>query len=286
MGLQRVLLSAFCGLLLAGGSRAAAEEPQPWQVWHQPPATSVMERVDAFHFFVFWIMVGICALVVALMAYVLFRFNAKRNPTPSRTTHNTVIEVIWTIVPVLILVSIAIPSFRLLYYADVVPEAEMTLKVTGHQWYWSYEYPDQGGLAFDSLLVPEEELQPGQPRLLTVDNPVVVPVDTTIRIQMTAGDVLHAWAVPSFGVKRDSVPGRLNESWMRVEREGVFYGQCSEICGVGHAYMPITVEVVSKERFAEWVEEAHAEFADAQPPAQSAVQLAGSEEPGIGGAER
>ncbi|WP_425449931.1 cytochrome c oxidase subunit II [Virgifigura deserti] len=273
-------------LLALGGAfpsftLAAEGEPEPWQVWHQTPATSVMERIDAFHLFLFWIMVGICTLVVALMAYVLFRYNAKRNPRPSRTTHNTVVEVVWTIVPVLILVAIAIPSFKLLYYSEVVPDAEMTLKVVGRQWYWEYQYPDHGNFTFASLLVPEEELQPGQPRLLTVDNPVVLPVDTVIRFQFTAGDVQHAWSLPASGVKRDAYPGRLNESWARFDREGVFYGQCSELCGTGHGYMPITVQVVSKARFAEWVEQARAEFASAFPPEQPSLQLTTSQVPEI-----
>ena len=261
-------------LLPVGAARAAEGMPRPWEWWHQPPATPLMERVDAFHYFIFWIMVGICALVVALMAYVLIRFNAKRNPTPTRTAHNTPIEIIWTIVPVLILVSIAIPSFRLLYYTDLTTDAEMTVKVTGRQWYWDYEYPDHGGFTITSLMIPEEELEPGQPRLLAVDNPLVLPVDTTVRIQITGGDVLHSWAVPSFGIKTDAIPGRLNETWARIESEGVYYGQCSEICGVGHAYMPIAVRAVSKEEFAQWVRQAQAEFAGTAPPAPTTVQTA------------
>lgn len=257
-----------------GASRAAEGRPRPWEWWHQAPVTPLMERVDAFHYFIFWIMVGICALVVALMAYVLVRFNAKRNPTPTRTAHNTTIEIIWTIVPVLILISIAIPSFRLLYYTDLTADAEMTVKVTGRQWYWDYEYPDHGGFTITSLMIPEEELEPGQPRLLAVDNPLVLPVDTTVRIQITGGDVVHSWAVPSFGIKTDAIPGRLNETWARIESEGVYYGQCSEICGVGHAYMPIAVRAVSKEEFAQWVRQAQAEFAGTAPPAPTTVQTA------------
>lgn len=275
LGRNLVLTVSTLGALLHGGASLAAEGvPRPWEWWHQPPATPIMENIDAFHYFVFWVMVGICGLVVALLAYVLIRFNARRNPTPSRTAHNTAIEVIWTIVPVLILVVIAIPSFQLLYYAGTTPDAEMTLKATGRQWFWEYQYPDHGGFTITSLIVPDEELEPGQPRLLAVDNRVVLPVDTTVRIQITAGDVLHSWAVPTFGIKVDAVPGRLNETWARIDREGIYYGQCSEICGVGHAYMPIAVEAVSKEAFAEWVERAQAEFAGTAPPGHGPAQQA------------
>jgi cytochrome c oxidase subunit 2 len=180
---------------------------------------------------------------------------------PSRTTHHTLVEVVWTVVPVLILVVIAIPSLRILYYSDHVETADMTLKAIGHQWYWSYEYPDHGNFTFDALRKPDEELASGEPRLLATDLNVVLPVDTTIRLLITADDVLHAWAVPSFGVKRDAVPGRINETWVRIEREGVYYGQCSELCGRDHAFMPIAVEAVSKEKFQQWVSEAQSKFA-------------------------
>jgi len=236
-------------------------EPQPWQLWHQPAASQSAMMMDSFHQMLFWIMVGIVILVMALMGYVIVRFNAKRNPVPSRTAHNTLIEVVWTVVPVIILVVIAVPSFRLLYFLDREAEVEMTLKVTGRQWYWDYEYPDHGGFTFSSIMIPEEELKPGQRRLLEVDNRVVVPIGTNIRVLLTAGDVIHAWAVPALGNKDDAIPGRVNGMWLRVEKEGVYYGQCSEICGINHAYMPIVVEAVSKERFAQWAEEARTRFA-------------------------
>ncbi|HYH23682.1 MAG TPA: cytochrome c oxidase subunit II [Azospirillum sp.] len=241
--------------------------PHPWQVWHPEPATPVMEIMYDFHHLLLWIMVAVCILVMALLGIVIVRFNAKRNPVPSRTSHNTLIEVIWTVVPVIILVVIAVPSFRLLYYADRAVDAEMTVKVTGRQWYWDYEYPDHGGFTFSSIMIPEDALKPGQPRLLEVDNRVVLPVGTTIRLLVTGGDVIHSWAVPAFGSKDDAVPGRINETWIRIDAEGVYYGQCSEICGTSHAYMPIAVEAVSKERFAQWVEEAKTRFAarDAEP---------------------
>lgn len=292
MKLGRGLVLTLVGLLpvglLSGTAALAAEEerPRPWEWWHQPAATPVMDRIEDFHAFLLWIMIGICALVFALLVYVLIRYNARRNPVPSRTAHNTVVEVIWTIVPVLILVGIAIPSFKLLYYADRIENPDMTLKVTGRQWYWDYEYPDYGDFTITSLIVPDEDLKPGQPRLLTVDNRVVLPVDTNIRIQITGGDVIHSWAVPAFGIKMDAVPGRLNETWARVEHEGIFYGQCSELCGVGHAYMPIVVEVVSKDEFAQWIKQAQAEAAGLAPPAaEDSVRLAKSAESGIEGTQ-
>ncbi|WP_431859057.1 cytochrome c oxidase subunit II [Azospirillum sp.] len=227
-------------------------EPHPWQLWHQAPATPVMEMMDGFHHLLLWIMVAIVVLVIALLAFVIVRFNARRNPTPSRTSHNTLIEVVWTVVPVIILVVIAVPSFRLLYFSDRSPDAEMTIKVTGRQWYWDYEYPDQGGFTFSSIMIPPEDIKPGQRRLLEVDNHVVVPVDTNIRVLVTGGDVIHSWAVPAMGVKHDAIPGRINETWMRVERPGIYYGQCSQVCGVNHGYMPVEVEAVPKDRFAQW----------------------------------
>ncbi|HYD29938.1 MAG TPA: cytochrome c oxidase subunit II [Azospirillaceae bacterium] len=272
------------GVLLAAlpsnaQAQTQAEPPvlgvaHPWQLWHQTPATSVMEQLDGFHQMLLYIMVAICVLVAGLLAYVLFRFNASRNPTPSRTSHNTLIEIIWTTVPVIILVIIAIPSFRILYYMDRTANPELTLKVTGRQWYWDYEYPDQGGLSFSSFIIPEEEIKPGQHRLLEVDRRVVLPVDTNIRILLTGGDVIHAWAMPAFGIKMDAIPGHLNETWARIEREGVYYGQCSEICGTAHAYMPVAVEAVSKERFAQWVEQAKQAASRGEPPPPSAIQLA------------
>jgi cytochrome c oxidase subunit 2 len=235
--------------------------PHPWQLWHETPATPVMAMMDSFHHLLLWIMVAIVLLVSVLLGIVIVRFNARRNPVPSRTAHNTLIEVIWTVVPVIILVVIAVPSFRLLYFLDRTGDVELTLKVTGRQWYWDYEYPDQGGFTFSSIMIPNEEIKPGQQRLLEVDNRVVLPVDTNIRVLITAGDVIHSWAMPAFGIKDDAVPGRVNETWVRIDREGVYYGQCSEICGTNHGFMPIAIEAVSKERFARWVEEARTKFA-------------------------
>ncbi|MBP2315800.1 cytochrome c oxidase subunit II [Azospirillum soli] len=248
-------------------------EPHPWQIWHQTPASPVMQMMDWFHHLLVWIMVAICVLVLALIAIVVVRFNARKNPVPSRTSHNTLIEVVWTVVPVIILVVIAVPSFRLLYFGDHVREADMTLKITGRQWYWDYEYPDHGNFTFSSIMIPEDQIKPGQRRLLEVDNRVVLPVDTTVRLLVTAGDVIHSFGLPAFGLKEDGVPGRLHESWVKIEKEGVYYGQCSEICGTGHGYMPIAIEAVSKERFAQWVEQARKQFAgsDAVPPTEVAT---------------
>ena len=243
-----------CVFGLAQSALAAA--PQPWEMGLQPAASPVKHALDDFHNLLLVIIIGITLLVLALLVVVAMRFNAKRNPTPSSTSHNTLLEVAWTVVPVILLIVIAVPSFRVLYMMEVTPEAEMTIKATGRQWYWDYEYPDHGGFAFSSYMIQDADLKPGQKRLLEVDNRVVVPVNTTVRMQLTAGDVIHAWALPAFGVKKDAVPGRLNETWFKVEKEGVYYGQCSEICGTNPGFMPIAVEAVSKEKFDEWVAKA------------------------------
>jgi cytochrome c oxidase subunit II len=259
----RALLIAALGLIgtLTIAAIAEAAEPKPWQLGFQPPATEVMDRLSAFHDVLLIIIILITAFVLGLLVYVMWRFNQQRNPHPTRTSHNTVIEMLWTVVPVLILISIAIPSFKLMYYMDRVPNPEMTIKVTGHQWYWTYEYPDQNGLSFDSNLISEAELKPGQKRLLDVDNPLVVPAETIIRVQITGTDVIHSWFMPSFGVQEYAIVGRLNESWMRIDHEGTYYGQCNQICGVNHAFMPIKVEAVSKATFQRWLVDAKKKFA-------------------------
>lgn len=235
----------------------------PWQLGFQEAVTPSMERLVALHDLMMWIIAAITLLVLALIAIACFRFQAAKHPTPTRRTHHTALEIAWTVIPVLILVVIAIPSFRLLYFIDRVEEPDMTLKAIGRQWYWSYEYPDHGDFIFDAYMVPDEELQPGQPRLLTTDTEVVLPVDTNIRLLVTASDVLHSWAMPAFGVKKDAVPGRINETWFRIERPGVYYGQCSELCGTFHAFMPIQIRAVPVEEFEQWVEQARDEFARA-----------------------
>jgi cytochrome c oxidase subunit II len=246
--------------LMRGAARAA--EPLPWEMGFQPAASPVREHIDALHDELLVITTLIALFVLGLLLYVIVRFNAERHPVPSKASHNTVIEVLWTALPVLILVIIAIPSFKLLYYMDKTQNAAMTLKVTGHQWYWTYEYPDQANLSFDSYMIPEEDAaKQGKKRLLDVDNPVVVPVGTNIRILVTGTDVMHSWFVPSMGVQEYAVIGRVNESWMNVERPGIYYGQCNQICGVNHPFMPIAIQAMSKEDFAKWLEDAKKKFA-------------------------
>ena len=256
--LKLVVLS-FVSLGLLSGS-ALASQPKPWQLGFQDAATDNMAQITSFNDFLLILMTGITLFVLGLMIYVAVKFNARSNPNPSSTTHNSLVEVAWTLVPVLILVVIAIPSFRLLYYQRVLPEADMTIKATGYQWYWGYEYPDHGGFGFDSLMLNDEE-RGDQPRLLATDTAMVVPVNSTVRVVVTGADVLHSWAMPAFGVKMDAVPGRLNETWFRAEKTGTYYGQCSEICGIRHAFMPIRVEVVEPDVFASWVSEAQVEYA-------------------------
>ena len=246
--------------LLLGACSAYAKQPEPWQLGFQKAGSENMAMITDFNNFLLYIMTAITLIVLGLMVYVMVRFNARANPEPSKTTHNTLVEVVWTVVPILILVVIAIPSFRLLYFQRDIPQADMTVKAVGYQWYWGYEYPDHGDFAFDSLMLSDEE-RGDQPRLLATDTVMVVPVDTTVRVVVTAADVLHAFALPAFGLKMDAVPGRLNETWFKAEETGTYYGQCSELCGIRHAFMPIRIEVVSKEQFAAWVEEAQAEYA-------------------------
>lgn len=257
----------------AAGEALAAGKAEPWALNLQDPASPVMEKVHDFHNLLLVIQFGIVAFVLAILGYIIFRFNATRNPEPSKTAHNTVLEIIWTAVPIVILVIIAVPSLKLLYYSNKTHDPEMTLKVTAHQWYWSYNYPDHGDFGFDSVPVATEELQPGQPRLLAVDNPIVLPVGTNIQVLIATDDVIHNWAVPALGLKTDATPGRINETWVRIDKEGTYYGMCSELCGVNHYYMPIQIEAVSKERFAEWAAKAKEQFAGASA---APVRLAGT----------
>lgn len=278
--LHAFLLHA-AGLFLAvaalGAGPAAAAEPQPWEMAFQPPATPVMRQLEGFHHLLLWVIFGISLFVLVLLLYASWRFSEKRNPEPSRRSHNTVIEVLWTAVPVLILVILAIPSFKLLYFAQLIPPTELTVKATGHQWYWSYDYPDSGGFTFDANMVAESDLQPGQYRLLQTDNELVLPAETNIKLQTTGADVIHSWAMPSFGVKMDAVPGRLNETWFRIDEPGTYYGQCSELCGVNHGFMPITIRALPKDEFKAWAEKAKAQFAQtdgAPAPAAKAAAKA------------
>lgn len=268
-------VSALAGFAAAGaamlsGAAMAAEQtpglPAPWLLGMQPAVSPVARDMHNFHDLLMWIITLITLFVLVLLVYVMWRFRASANPVPSKTSHNTLIEVLWTVVPILILIVIAVPSFKLLYFGDKTKEAELTIKAIGKQWYWSYEYPDNGNFTFDATIVPENEIKAGQHRLLETDNVVVVPVNTNIRLLVTAADVIHAWAMPAFGVKKDAVPGRTNETWFRAEREGTYYGQCSEICGAYHGYMPIKVQVVSKDAYAKWAEEAKQKFASVDGP--------------------
>jgi cytochrome c oxidase subunit 2 len=253
---RRLLGFLVAGMTLAAGGTALASQPKPWEITLQDAATPVMENIISFHNLLVWIITIITLFVLVLLVIVVVKFNAKANPVPSKTTHNTLIEVAWTLIPVLILVAIAVPSFRLLFQQLDIPKADLTVKVTGKQWYWSYAYPDNGKFEFDSLMVADK-----QPRLLGVDNEMVVPVNKVVRVQTTGADVIHAFAVPSFGIKIDSIPGRLNETWFKATKTGMYYGQCSELCGKDHAFMPIAVRVVSDQEFASWVEAAKKKYA-------------------------
>jgi cytochrome c oxidase subunit II len=262
---RRLLGLAVVGTaLVAAGGTAFAElgQPAPWEFKLQGSATQVMDDITSFHNWLLVTITLITLFVLALLAIVVVKFNAKANPVPSRTTHNTLVEVAWTLIPVLILVAIAVPSFRLLFLELDIPKADLTIKATGKQWYWTYAYPDNGKFEFDSLLACDEaRLKCEQPRLLTVDNEVVVPVNKVVRVETTGADVIHSFAVPAFGIKIDAIPGRLNETWFKANKVGVYYGQCSELCGKDHAYMPIAVRVVTDQEFAAWVETAKKKFA-------------------------
>ncbi len=280
LALLRVVASAAIGLAVlttGGAARAGSGQPTPWQVGLQESAAPVMDNLAAFHNFLLVIITLITAFVLALLVIVIVKFNARANPMPTRTTHNTLLEVLWTVVPVAILVVIAVPSFRLLFFQQDVPPADLTVKATGKQWYWTYSYPDSK-FEFDSLMLQDKErerLQPVPPRLLAVDNAMVVPVNKVVRIQTIGAEVIHAFAVPSFGIKIDAIPGRLNETWFKATREGIYYGQCSELCGKDHAFMPIEVRVVSEQAFAAWLEDAKKKFASDQTPGPAAIAAAG-----------
>jgi cytochrome c oxidase subunit 2 len=232
--------------------------PHEWQMDFPPAYTPLMEKVASLHDLLLVIISLICLFVAALLIYAVWRFHASRNPVPTTTTHNTFIEIAWTVLPILILVFIAIPSFRLLYYGDKATDAAFTVKVTGHQWFWSYDYPDQGNFTVESRILAEADRvkqKPEVPRLLAVDEEMVIPKGTTIRIIGTAADSMHGWTVPGFGIKKTVIPGRLNEGWINVRDEGYYFGQCSQICGQNHSFMPIAIRVVSKPEFDKWVEQ-------------------------------
>ena len=281
--ISRICVAALLAAMAIAGAGAAwagAGQPTPWQIGPQDSVTPVMDQINSFHNYLLVVITLIAAFVLVLLLIVIVRFNARANPTPSRTTHNTVIEVLWTAIPVVILLTIAIPSFKLLFYQLNTPPADLTIKATGQQWNWKYTYPDNGNFDFVSIMLKDDERKAildkdpkaDVPRLLAVDNPIVVPVTKVVRVQVIGADVIHSFAVPSFGIKIDAVPGRLNETWFKAEREGTYYGQCSELCGKDHPFMPIEVHVVSEKDFAAWVEEAKKKFASADAP--GAVALA------------
>jgi len=263
----KIILSSLITLFISNQAFAAENigAAHPWGLNLREAFSPVMAEMVSFHNALIWLIVIISLFVLALLVIIVVKFNTKANPKASKTTHNTFIEIAWTAIPVLILVVMAVPSFKLLYKGDVVPEAHMTVKAIGHQWYWSYEYPDHGNFTYDAWLVEDKEDMEGEDRpftrLLTTDTRVVVPVGKVIRVQMTSTDVLHSWAVPSLGVKKDAVPGRLNELWFEADREGIFYGQCSELCGTNHGFMPIEVHAVSEEDFLAWVEDSKEKYA-------------------------
>jgi cytochrome c oxidase subunit 2 len=251
---------------------AHAQAPRPWEIGMQPAFSPVKERIIELHDLVMVIITLIMLVVAGLLAWVVYRYNAKRNPVPSRLSHNTVLEVAWTVIPVLILIIIAIPSFRLIYYQDRTPDPDMTVKVTAHQWYWEYTYPDQGDVDIESRYVQDDDLKPGQLRLLDVDNQMVIPVGKNIRILTTSTDVIHSFFVPSLGVQRYAIPGRTIETWIRADKPGVYYGECNQICGENHSRMPIAVHAVPEKEFTAWAEQAK-KSAAATPPAAAEPML-------------
>ena len=260
---MKLFFSIIVGIcLLVSLAFAEVGLSENWQLSFQEPATDLMSDVISFHSYILMpIITGISILVLFLLLYIAFRFNSSRNQTASNTTHNTLVEVLWTVIPVILLIIIAIPSFRLLYVSETIPKADLTIKAIGNQWYWSYEYPDYGDIVFDANMLNDDELSDPKLRLLETDTQIVVPVNKVVKLQITSNDVLHAWAIPAFGVKMDAVPGRLNETWFKANQEGLFYGQCSELCGPKHAFMPINVKVVSEKEFEDWIGFAKEEYA-------------------------
>jgi len=256
-----IMVCALLALVGAGAAMAGLGQPSPWQFGLQQSATPVMDNIVWFHDFLLYIITAIAGFVLLLLLIVIVRFNARSHPTPSRTTHNTLLEVAWTTIPIMILLVIAVPSFKLLFFQLIPPPAELTVKATGKQWYWTYSYPDNGGFEFDSALVKEENLKQDQPRLLAADTEMVVPVNKNVLVLTTGADVIHSFAVPSFGIKIDAIPGRINETWFKATREGLYYGQCSELCGRDHAFVPINVRVVSEQAFATWLADAKKKYA-------------------------
>mgnify|MGYP001098925515 CR=1 FL=1 len=265
-GARNLALAAIMGLTQAVMTLPAAALPFDYELGMQPAASPVMAQIEDFHRLLLWITVAVCLFVAALLIWIMVRYRAKANPVPSKGSHNTILEVGWTIIPVIILVIIAVPSFRLLYFEGVIPKPDVTIEAIGKQWYWTYQYPGAKGFAYDSLMLSDKDAAAaGKPRLLGVDNPVYVPVNKVIEIDTTGADVIHSWAMPQMGVKMDAVPGRINKTWFKATKTGVFYGQCSELCGARHAFMPIELHVVSDAEYAAWLAQAREKFASLDP---------------------
>ena len=273
---MKYLSSIFIGLFSFLSNASSTETlPKDWQLGFSEPATELMSDVIAFHSYILMpIITGISILVLALLLYIAYRYNSNRNQIASTTTHNTVIEVLWTVIPVILLIIIAIPSFRILYTAETIPKADLTIKAIGNQWYWSYEYPDYDDFSFDANMLQDEELSDPSLRLLETDTQIVVPVNKVVKLLITSNDVLHAWTIPAFAVKKDAVPGRLNETWFKAEKTGTYYGQCSELCGPKHAFMPINVKVVSQDEFDNWLNFAKEEYASSKTNFNQTFQVA------------
>jgi cytochrome c oxidase subunit 2 len=276
--LAAIALTAAALLSGASAAFAAMGQPSPWEIGLQDSATPIMSDITWFHDVLLWIIAAISGFVLLLLLIIIIRFNARANPTPTRTTHNTVLEVLWTIVPVIILACIAVPSFRLLFVQLDVPKPDLTVKATGSQWYWTYNYPDNGNLKITSAMLDDEQLKqlkPDEPRLLAVDNDMVVPVNKVVHVIVTGTDVIHSFNVPSFGIRIDAIPGRINETWFRATTVGMFYGQCSELCGKDHSFMPIAVKVVSDADFAAWLAQQQHPSAENESGSRTAVAAAG-----------
>jgi cytochrome c oxidase subunit 2 len=262
MFLRKSGIGAAVAALMASTALPAAALPYNWQTGFQPAASPVMEQIESFHTELFWIIVAVCVFVAALLAWIVIKYRAGANAVPSKVHHNTLLEVAWTLIPVIILVFIAVPSFRLLYYEAAIPTPDVQIKAIGKQWFWTYEYPGANGFTFDSLVLSDaDDAKAGKPRLLGVDNPIYVPVNKVVEIITTGADVIHSWAMPQMGVKMDAVPGRLNHTWFKATQTGIYYGQCSELCGAKHDDMPIELHVVSDADYAAWLVASKKKFA-------------------------
>jgi len=268
------IAATIAALLASLGTALADGVPTDWQIGMQEAVTPVMQDIVSFHDFLLWVIAFIAGFVLILLLIIIVRFNARANPTPSRTTHNTFLEVVWTIVPVVVLTIIAVPSFRLLFVELDVPKPDLTVKVTGKQWFWTYAYPDSGNFQFDSVMIADKDLKPGQLRLLAVNNEMVVPVNEVVHVLVTGADVIHSFNVPAFGIRIDAIPGRINDTWFKATAEGTYYGECSELCGENHSFMPIAVHVVSQADFNTWLTQAKKQYAADEPAMPTTVAAA------------